>query len=84
MARELALNHRKSGGLTNTRQEPWNGPLPELIKKLYFNQFKTRTRYSSNAARFHDARSAPAEFISPLVFSPAVTYNFSAGGAHEE
>ncbi len=40
MARELGLNPKKFGGLTNTRQEPWKLPLPEFIKELYFKHSK--------------------------------------------
>jgi len=40
MARELGLNPKKLGGLTNTKQEPWKLPLPEYIEELYFKHFK--------------------------------------------
>ena len=33
MARELGLNPKKSGGLANTKQEPWKLPLPEFIQE---------------------------------------------------
>jgi hypothetical protein len=36
MARELELNSKKFGRLTNTKQEPWKLPLPEFIEELYF------------------------------------------------
>ena len=35
MARELGMNPKKFGGLANTTQEPWKGPLPEFIEELY-------------------------------------------------
>jgi hypothetical protein len=35
MARELGMNPRKLGSLTNERQEPWKLPLPEFIAKCY-------------------------------------------------
>jgi hypothetical protein len=40
MARELGLNPKKFGGLTNTKQEPWKLPLPEFIEELYIKHFK--------------------------------------------
>ena len=40
MARELGLNHKKFGGLTNTKQEPWKSPLAEFIEYLYYKHFK--------------------------------------------
>jgi hypothetical protein len=40
MARELGLNPKKFGGLTNAKQEPWKLPLPEYIEELYFKHFK--------------------------------------------
>jgi hypothetical protein len=40
MARELGLNPKKFGGLSNTKQEPWKLPLPEFIEELYFKHFK--------------------------------------------
>ncbi|MBW8004013.1 MAG: hypothetical protein FVQ80_18800 [Planctomycetes bacterium] len=42
MARELGLNPRKFGGLSNTKQEPWKLPLPDFIEELYFKHFKKR------------------------------------------
>jgi hypothetical protein len=40
MARELGLNPKKFGSLSNTKQEPWKLPLPEYIEELYFKHFK--------------------------------------------
>jgi fructose-1,6-bisphosphatase len=40
MARELRLNPKKFGSLANTKQEPWELPLPEYIEELYFKHFK--------------------------------------------
>jgi hypothetical protein len=40
MARELGLNPRRFGGLTNTKQELWKLPLPDFIEKIYFKHFK--------------------------------------------
>ena len=40
MARELGMNPKKFGSLTNTKQEPWKLPLPEFIEELYFKHFK--------------------------------------------
>ncbi len=42
MARELGLNPRKFGKLTNQKQEPWKLPLPEYIEHLYFKHFGKR------------------------------------------
>ena len=42
MARELGMNPRKFGGLTNTNQEPWKLPSPGFIEELYFKHFKNR------------------------------------------
>ena len=42
MARELGLNPKKFGSLSNTIQEPWKLPLPKFIKKIYFKRFKKR------------------------------------------
>jgi hypothetical protein len=39
MARELALNPKKLGGLANHRQEPWKLPLPKFIEAIYFKRF---------------------------------------------
>jgi hypothetical protein len=40
MARELGLNPKKFGGMTNTKQEQWKMPLPEYIEFLYEKRFK--------------------------------------------
>ena len=40
MARELGLNPRKFGKLSNHKQEPWKLPLPDFIKEIYFKRFK--------------------------------------------
>ena len=39
MARELGMNPRKFGGLTNHNQEPWKAPLPQFIEYLYKKRF---------------------------------------------
>jgi hypothetical protein len=39
MARELGLNPKKFGGMSNHRQEPWKIPLPEFIEEIYFKRF---------------------------------------------
>jgi hypothetical protein len=39
MARELGMNPRKLGGLTNHTQEPWKAPLPLFIEQLYEKRF---------------------------------------------
>lgn len=39
MARELGMNPKKFGNLTNHHQEPWKEPLPEFIESLYFKRF---------------------------------------------
>ena len=39
MARELGLNPRKLGKLSNHRQEPWKAPLPQFIEHLYLKRF---------------------------------------------
>jgi len=39
MARELGLNPKKFGSLTNHRHEPWKAPLPEFIEEIYFKRF---------------------------------------------
>ena len=41
MARELGLNPKKFGNLSNTKQ-PWKLPLPEFIEEIYFKHFKKR------------------------------------------
>ena len=42
MARELGLNPKKFGSLSNTKQQPWKLPLPEFIEEIYFKHFKKR------------------------------------------
>jgi hypothetical protein len=42
MARELSLNPRNFGNLSNTKQQPWKLPLPEFIEEIYFKRFKKR------------------------------------------
>ncbi len=40
MARELGLNPKKFGSLSNAKQQPWKLPLPEFIEEIYFKHFK--------------------------------------------
>jgi len=40
MARELGLNPKKFGKLSNHKQEPWKLPLPGFIEEIYFKRFK--------------------------------------------
>lgn len=40
MARELGLNPKKLGSLTNHRQEPWKTPLPDFIEEIYLKRFR--------------------------------------------
>ena len=40
MARELGLNPKKFGKLSNHKQEPWKLPLPDFIEEIYFKRFK--------------------------------------------
>ena len=40
MARELGLNPKKFGKLSNHKQEPWKLPLPHFIEEIYFKRFK--------------------------------------------
>ena len=42
MARELGLNPKKFGSLSNTKQQPWKLPLAEFIEEIYFKHFKKR------------------------------------------
>jgi len=35
MARELGLNPKKFGKLSNHKQEPWKEPLPDFIETIY-------------------------------------------------
>ena len=39
MARELGLNPKKLGGISNHKQEQWKLPLPQYIEELYEKQF---------------------------------------------
>ena len=41
-ARELGLNPKKFGSLSNTNQQPRKLPLPDYIEEVYFKHFKTR------------------------------------------
>ena len=40
MARELGLNPKNFGKLSNHKQEPWKLPLPDFIEYIYFKRFK--------------------------------------------
>lgn len=40
MARELGLNPKKFGKLSNHKQELWKLPLPDFIEDIYFKRFK--------------------------------------------
>ena len=40
MARELGMNPKKFGKLSNHKQEPWKAPLPDFIESLYFKRFR--------------------------------------------
>jgi|GEM_PF-605279 len=40
MARELGMNPKKLGGLTNHKQERWKLPLHRYIEELYLKRFK--------------------------------------------
>ena len=40
MARELGMNPKKFGSLSNHKQEKWKSPLPDFIEELYFKSFK--------------------------------------------
>jgi hypothetical protein len=42
MARELGLNPKKFGKITNEKQEPWKKPLPEFIEEIYFKRYKKK------------------------------------------
>jgi len=42
MARELGLNPKKFGKLSNHKQEPWKLPLPDFIEEIYFKRFKKK------------------------------------------
>lgn len=39
MARELGLNPKKLGSLSNHDQETWKSPLPQFIEELYLERF---------------------------------------------
>ena len=39
MARELAMNPKKLGGMANHKQEPWKMTLPQFIEHRYQRQF---------------------------------------------
>lgn len=39
MAREIGLNPKKFGKLSNYKQEPWKMPLPQYIEHLYEKRF---------------------------------------------
>lgn len=44
MVRELGMNPKKFGSLSNSKQEPWKAPLPEFIEELYLKRFgRTQT-----------------------------------------
>ena len=40
MAKELGLNPKKFGKLTNYKQAPWKAPLPVFIESLYLKRYK--------------------------------------------
>lgn len=40
MARELGLNPKKFGSLSNHKQQPWKAPLPQFIEDIYYKHFK--------------------------------------------
>jgi len=42
MARELGMNPKKLGGLTNHKQEPWKLPLPQFIEDCYEKRFRRK------------------------------------------
>ena len=42
MAREMGMNPKKLGRLTNNKQEPWKLPLPEFIEHCYYKRFGKR------------------------------------------
>nr|MBF0222071.1 hypothetical protein [Desulfobulbaceae bacterium] len=42
MARELALNPKKLGSLSNSEKQLWKLPLAEFIEDIYFKRFKKR------------------------------------------
>ena len=42
MARELGMNPKKFGKISNQKQEPWKAPLPVFIEDIYFKRFGKR------------------------------------------
>ena len=42
MARELGMNPKKFGKISNHKQEPWKVPLPVFIEEIYFKRFGKR------------------------------------------
>jgi hypothetical protein len=42
MARQLGLNPKKFGKLSNSEQQPWKLPLPLYIEKIYYKHYKTK------------------------------------------
>jgi hypothetical protein len=63
MARELGLNPKKFGSLSNHRQEPWKMPLPDYIEHLYYKRFGKRANAKSRSARRAN-RNAPKQRLS--------------------
>ena len=39
MARELGMNPKRFGKLSNEKQEPWKARLPAFIERIYFKRF---------------------------------------------
>ena len=39
MARELGMNPKKFGKISNYKQQPWKTPLPDYIEEIYFKRF---------------------------------------------
>jgi hypothetical protein len=39
MARELGMNPKKFGKISNYKQQPWKKPLPDFIEEPYFKSF---------------------------------------------
>ena len=39
MARELGMNPKKLGKISNEKQEPWKAPLPAFIEDIYLKRF---------------------------------------------
>jgi fructose-1,6-bisphosphatase len=46
MARELGMNPRKFGSLTNHKQEKWKAPVADFIEELYFEKFRKEKPYT--------------------------------------